>query len=195
MKSILLVLSFTLLSISNSFGQEINGKEIGFDVAFSASSFGGTGGLGLKFGWKYGDYLIFGPSARYQRSWNKNITTGTQGGFNVYGGGGFVHARFYNVFFAGSEFEILRSPYTSNGFLTNNGTWVATWLIGGGFSMEFNEKFRLNAGIMYDVLDVPNINNPNNNNPNSPLQPYVAKKQNGSPIPIIYRIAFFIPLG
>ena len=195
MKALYLGIVFTLTTFSNSFSQEIDGTEIGFDVAFSASNFGGTAGLGLKYGWKYGDYLIFGPSLRYQRSWNKNVTTGTQGGFNVYGGGAFVHARFYNVFFVGSELEILKSPYTSNGYLSTSKNWVGTWLFGGGFSMEFEEKFRLNAGIMYDVLDIPNYTDPTNINPNSPLQPYVARnKQTGAAIPIIYRISFFIPL-
>lgn len=61
--------------------------------------------------------------------------------------------------------------------------------------MEFNEKFRLNAGVFYDVLDIPNASNIENNNPNSPLQPYIARnKVTGAVIPILYRINFFIPL-
>ena len=181
--------------ISFSSNAQIEGTEIGFDLALSFGTNGGNAGLGVKYGWKYGDYFIFGPSVRYQRVWNKNVTLGTQGGFNVYGGGGFAHARFANVLFLGTEFEVLRSPYTSFGFLANNPNWVPTWLLGGGFSMEFNEKFRLNAGVFYDVLDIPNASNIENNNPNSPLQPYIARnKVTGAVIPILYRINFFIPL-
>ena len=57
--------------------------------------------------------------------------------------------------------------------------------------MEFNESVRINAGIMYDVIDAQN----------SPFRrSYFMQKKtsDGSPagfLPIIYRIAFFIPLS
>ena len=189
MKKIVLIASLCLTQIFCQ-AQETRGSEIGVDVIFSASTFGGTAGMGLKYGVNFGEYLIAGPSVRYQRTWNKNSYTGAQGAFNVYGGGAFLHARFYNALFAGAEFEMLSSPYTSFGYLTSGKNWVPTLFIGGGFSMEFNESVRLNIGMMYDVI----------NSPNSPFRNtyFVQKKtstgESAGYLPIIYRIAFFFPL-
>jgi len=197
MKSFLVLISVLVFSI-NSFSQDIEGTELGIDGTFYATSGvyqSGTIGLGLKYGFVFGENLILGPSFRYQRSWTNNTLTGTSGGFNVYGGGVFIHGRFNNVLFIGMEGELLKSPYTTNGFLSTNPKWVGTCLLGGGFSREFDAGFRLNAGVYYDILDVPNPANPSNVNPNSPLQPYVAKKENGTIIPILYRISLFIPLS
>lgn len=192
------ILFISLLISFSSFSQQVEGTELGIDGTFSAS-FGqirsGTFGLGIKYGFKFGENVILGPSVRYQRYWTNNTLTGTAGGFNVYGGGGFIHGRFSNLLFIGAELEFLRSPFTNNGLLTTNSKWVGTCLLGGGFSREFNESFRLNAGIFYDILDVPNPTNPNNPNPNSPLQPYLTRKPNGQVIPILYRIGFFFPLS
>lgn len=187
-----------VLATNTSYSQT-EGSEIGVDGTFTAQ-FGlvrsGTIGVGLKYGVKFGEYFIAGPSVRFQRYWTNNTNTGTSGGSNIYGGGGFIHARFYEYFFAGAELEIIRSPYTSNGVLTTvNPSWVPTCLLGGGFSYEFNESWRLNAGLFYDILDIPNYTDPTNPNPNSPLQPYVARKSNGQVIPMLYRIAFFFPLN
>lgn len=192
MKHILLI-SFCSLLAMNGMSQENEGSEIGIDLIASASNLGGTVGGGLKYGVKFGQYFIAGPSVRYQRTWNKNNYTGTQGGFNVYGGGGFLHARFYNALFLGTEFEVLSSPYTSNGFYDPTGnSWVPTLFVGGGFSMEFNEAVRLNVGIMYDVI----------NKANSPFRnTYFVQKKDAATgavagyLPIIYRIAFFFPLN
>lgn len=197
MKSILFSISVLFCSL-NSSSQSVEGTELGIDATFYATSGpinNGTFGLGLKYGFKYGENLILGPSFRYHRSWTNNTYTGTSGGYNIYGGGAFIHGRFNNILFIGIETELLRSPYTSNGFLSNNPKWIGTCLLGGGFSKEFDAGFRLNAGVYYDILDVPNPANPNNINPNSPLQPYVAKKENGTVIPILYRISLFIPLS
>jgi hypothetical protein len=197
MKKLLAILLLSL-STSTAHAQGVDGTEFGLDGTFWAS-FGqirsGTIGFGMKYGLKFGENVILGPSVRYQRYWTNNTLTGTSGGNNVYGGGAFIHGRFSNVIFVGAEVEALRSPFTNNGLLTNSSKWVGTCLIGGGFSREFNESFRLNAGVFYDILDVPNPANPNNPNPNSPLQPYLTKKPNGQVIPIIYRIALFIPLS
>jgi len=157
-------------------------NEIGIDLNFSASNFGGTGGLGVKFGIPKGDKLILGPSIRYQQAWSNY--NGVKTGFSIYGGGGFVHVRLANYFFVGMEIEVLSSPL-QNGYVTVNRKWIPVALIGGGFSRAFGPNFRLNAGIMYDVVD----------NPNSPLrQGYFMHKQNGVLIPVIYRIAFFFPI-
>jgi hypothetical protein len=173
----------------------MDGTEIGFDLAFSASTNGGNAGLGLKYGINLGEYLIAGPSVRYERLWIKNLLTQQSLGYNMYGGGAFLHSRFFNALFLGAEFEVLRSPYqtagTAAGFVSQTGTWAPTLFLGGGFSMEFNAGIRINAGVMYDVIDAEN----------SPFRSsYFMRKEttNGQPagfLPIIYRIAFFIPLS
>ncbi len=166
-------------------------NEIGADLHFSASTFGGTGGIGVKFGVVRNKYISFGPSARYHYSFYKN--NGLTGSYSVYGGGAFVHGRFFNYLFVGFEFELLSNPYNyANGIISAKRTWAPTGLLGFGFSHAFGEEqnFRLNAGIMYDIID----------NKNSPFRPgYFMRKQttNGTPgalIPLIYRIAFFFKL-
>ena len=199
MIKIIFLLSCTILLSLNTNAQdfEMNGSEIGFDVAFSASTNGGNIGLGLKYGLNFGENLILGPSVRYERTWVKNQIAGVNGSYNVYGGGVFGHYRFQNVLFVGVEFEMLKSPYTTSGQLTNlgqltfNPNWVPTLFLGGGFSREFNESFRINAGIMYDVI----------NHKNSPFRPsysFTIKDEQGGvtkTLPIIFRLAFFIPLS
>jgi len=179
----LLALTFSLFLLSsNSFGQKVDGTEIGFDGYFGASTNGGSFTIGAKYGLKFGEYIITGPSVRYQRVWTKNNNTGVQGGFNLFGAGAFGHARFFNALFVGAEFEMMRTPFiilTSNGQTKN---WVPTLFVGGGYSQEFNEKFRINAGVMYDVID----------NAGSPFrQSYTLKNSQGKLLPVIYRIAFF----
>lgn len=196
MKNLLLIVLLIKLNYSNA---QTEGSEIGIDGTFSAQSglvSSGTFGLGIKYGVKFKEYFIAGPSFRFQRYWTNNSTTGTKGGSSIYGGGGFIHARFYEYFFAGAEIELLRSPFSSGGYITTtNPKWVPVCLLGGGFSYNFNDSWRLNGGIYYDILDKPNPTDPNNPNPNSPLQPYVARNSNGTVIPILYRIAFFFPLN
>lgn len=160
--------------------------ELGIDLAFSASNNSGNFGVGLKYGIAFGEYLIAGPSLRYERLWFNNINFESTNRFNTFGGGAFLHARFFNALFLGAEFEMLKSPYTKNGFLSvQQSTWAPSLLMGGGFSMEFNESIRINAGIMYDVINATN----------SPFRrSYMLKRKNGSYLPILYRIAFFFPL-
>ncbi len=158
------------------------GNEIGIDFQFSASTLGGVAGGGLKFGHCYNKNIIFGPSIRYQHSWYKS--NGLNGGYSVYGGGGFIHFRLYDYLFVGTEIEILSNPIN---YVNPYGgrQWVPTILVGGGFSHAFNNSFRLNAGIMYDLY----------NSTNSPFRPgYVMKKENGALIPVVYRIAIFLPI-
>lgn len=172
-------------------GLAYNGSEIGADLSFSASNFGGHFGLGLKYGVKLGEYLIVGPSVRYERLWSKNATTGFVGNSNVYGGGVFVHARFFNALFLGAEFEHLKSPYNPQGFVGVQSTWAPTLFLGGGFSMELNDRIRLNAGVMYDVINAQN-------SPFRNAYSFTIKDENGNIqryLPIIFRVAFFFPLG
>lgn len=194
-KLLTLILSAIILS-SNASAQNsvLTGSEIGVDLAFSGSNFGGNVGLGVKYGLNIGEYIITGPSVRYEQIWWKNYTAGNaaeSGTRSVYGGGVFIHGRFFNALFVGAEFELLRSPYDKSGFFGATKTWAPTLFLGGGFSMEFNEKIRFNAGIMYDVINVTN----------SPFRrSYSVQKKaaDGSVagyLPIIYRIAFFFPIG
>lgn len=195
-KLLILLVSFSITTASFSQGQD--GTEFGIDGTFSYSSGGiksGTVGVGLKYGFVFNKNLILGPSIRYQRRWTNNTTTGQEASYNIYGGGVFLHYRFIDYMFGGVELEFLHSPYTTYGAVsTTSSNWVGTCLVGGGFSHLFNDSWRLNAGIYYDILDKPNPTNPNNNNPNSPLQPYVLHNTNGTVIPVLYRIAFFFPL-
>ena len=194
MKNKILIALISLITCINLSAQsfEMSGSEIGFDLAFNASTFGGNAGIGLKYGLNLGENLILGPSVRYERTWVKNNLTGYNGGYNVYGGGAFVHGRFYNALFLGMEFEMLKSPFTANGFLTGlNPSWAPTLFLGGGFSKEFNESFRINAGLMYDVINAPN-------SPFKRSYSITQKNANGQVVkilPIIFRLAFFIPIS
>lgn len=159
--------------------------EIGADVAFSASTFGGNAGLGLKLAVVNLEQLAFGPSVRLNYTYFKQ--NGLSGSSLVYGGGAFVHGRFFNYLFAGLEVEILKTPFINGTIATNGGKWIPTALLGGGFSHAFGERqfFRLQAGVMYDVI----------NNGNSPFRyGYFMKKENGTLIPILYRIGFYFTL-
>ncbi|WP_343747747.1 hypothetical protein [Fluviicola sp.] len=161
-------------------------NEIGADIHFSAGTLGGAGGLGLKFGVVRNPYVSFGPSIRYNYSKYKQY--GITGSYSVYGGGAFIHGRFFNYLFVGFEFEMLSTPYNyTNGIISAKRTWAPTGLLGFGFSHAFGEEqnFRLNTGIMYDII----------NSPNSPFRPgYFMRRENGTYIPLIYRIAFFFKL-
>ena len=145
-----------ILCSLNSQAQGAEGTELGLEGTISASNVGGAFGLGVKYGWKFGEYFIAGPSVRYQRSWFQvggNTLSPTNGSFNVFGGGGFIHARFFNALFVGAEAEFLRSPLLGNIVLTSGSNWSPNLFIGGGYSQEFNERWRINLGVLYDVID------------------------------------------
>lgn len=172
--------------LSSSFAQQIEGTEFGIDGFFGASTNGGSFSIGAKYGLKFKENFIAGPSVRFNRNWNNNVVSGFKSSYNVFGLGGFVHGRFGNVLFAGAEFEMMRTPY-STPFSTSFGpTWSPTLFVGGGYSQEFNESFRINAGIMYDVI----------NHVNSPFrQGYFMRNSQQVLIPLIYRITFFFVLS
>lgn len=183
MKTLLIVVTSALLS-GTTFGQQIEGTEIGIDGYFGASTNGGSFSIGGKYGLKPNETVIFGPSVRYQRNWSNNAFTGVSGSYNVYGFGAFVHGRFANVLFAGAEFEFMRTPF-NNSVIGGGVTWTPSLFLGGGYSQEFNEKFRINAGVMYDVI----------NHINSPFrQGYFMRNSQQKLIPLMYRITFFFRL-
>jgi outer membrane protein assembly factor BamA len=164
--------------ISDAEENEGPSNEIGFDVNLSASTLGGTGGLGLKIGFPLSEHLIAGPGLRYQSTWSKN--QGINYSFSSYGGGVFLHYRLLKYLFAGTEIELLSTPW-QQGYLTGSRKWVPIALVGGGFSHELNSSIRLNAGIMYDLI----------NNFDSPLrQGYFVRNSNNVLLPFVYRIAF-----
>lgn len=182
MKSLLLIIGITLSSLSFA---QTEGTDLGIDGYFGASNLGGSFGVGLKYGWKFKENFIAGPSVRYNYAWSKNPTSGLSGNYSVYGGGAFIHARMQNILFAGVEYEALRTP-TAYFYTANQIKWISTLFVGGGFSREFNESWRLNLGIMYDVI----------NNPASPFfNSYIIRRENGTRVPVIYRLAFFFPIS
>ncbi len=184
----LLVGFLSVFMLNASFAQEIEGSEFGIDGYFGASNLGGSFSVGAKYGLKFQENFIAGPSIRVQRNWSNNNLTGVSNSFNIFGVGAFGHARFGNVLFAGAEFELMRSPFatsTGTGYSTGP-VWTPALFLGGGYSQEFNESFRLNAGVMYDVI----------NHVNSPFrQGYFMRNANNVPIPLIYRITFFFVIS
>jgi hypothetical protein len=181
----LCAISFGKIVIS----QQLQGSEIGLEGYASASTLGGNFGLALKYGMKINENLIVGPSLRWMKSWSKN--NGSNFSYSIAGGGAFAHLRYGNIVFGGAEFELLHSPLYY-GFISSSKSWVPTFFVGGGFSREFKEIVRLNAGVFYDMID----------NDNSPFRTgYLMKKTNSITgqvsgfIPVIYRISFFFPLG
>lgn len=158
-------------------------NEIGVDGYASVSTFGGTVSLGLKYALVLNQKFAFGPSFRYQRIWSKNMTNSV--GFNIIGGGAFFHYRLNNVFFLGAELDFLKSPINYS-YVYSPKQLIPTCFVGGGYSHEFeNIGIRLNASVLYDVID----------DPNSPFRAsYVVRNQAGALVPIIYRVAAFFPL-
>ena len=62
MKKIAIIIFISLnTQIVNAQTFTMQGSEIGFDLAFSASTFGGNAGLGLKYGLNFGENIILGP--------------------------------------------------------------------------------------------------------------------------------------
>lgn len=186
MKFKLLIFAFISLSfLSFSQDDELDHTtELGLDGFVNASNLGGSFGFGAKYGLIKKENLIFGPSFRFQRMWSNYF--GQKNGFNIFGGGAFVHYRFNNILFAGLEFEMLKSPINYN-FALSPKTWVPTCFVGGGYSRHFKDiGMRLNAAVLYDIIA----------DQQSPFwSSYILRNANNVPIPVIYRIGFFFPLN
>ncbi len=197
MKKVFTSFAFVLVFVSAQSQETVVEQfksEIGIDGYFSIGNQGGNFSAGLKLGAlqkKDDAKVIIGPSFRLMRVWSKNLALGTENtGYNIIGLGAFMHARFYDALYLGTEIEMLKSPLNYV-IVTNERKWIPTLFLGGGYSKSFEEKFRLNVGIFYDII----------NDLNSPYRPsYVARKTgpNGEPgalIPVLYRVQLFIPLG
>lgn len=184
MKVLLFLLAIVLSApiFAQETDDSLHTNELGFDGYANGSNFGGSFGIGIKYGFIKNKNILLGPSLRIQRSWSNYY--GINYGFLIYGGGVFMHYRIQNVFFLGGEFEMLNSPLNYTGVFTTK-KWVPTFFVGGGYSHAFKSGIRLNCGVFYDILDQVN----------SPFRTsYKLKRANGTLIPVIYRIGLFIPL-
>lgn len=188
-KRFILILAIGLSG--NVYSQKIEGIELGLDGFFGASTMGGSFGFGPKLGFRMNENLILGPSFRFQRTWSKNNFTGLEFSFNNYGGGFFIHGRYKNTVYGGVEAEVMKTNYVFDATAVFK-KFVPTVFLCAGFSKEFNEKIRLNAGLYYDII----------NSLNSPFRTsYVMTIKNPETgqivryIPMIYRISIFVPLG
>jgi hypothetical protein len=195
MKNILLL---SVFGLSFTFAQaqplvENFKSEIGIDGYFSIGNQGGNFSAGLKFGAlkkEEDSKVVIGPSVRWMRVWSKNFATAFQpASYNIFGLGAFAHWRVVDGIYLGAEFESLKSPLNYV-IITEQKKWVPTLFLGGGYSKAFDDRFRLNVGIFYDII----------NDAGSPYRPsYLTRKTgpNGEPgalIPILYRLQLVIPL-
>ncbi len=195
MKNIFLLL-FLISFILAAHSQTVAGNfksEIAIDGYFSVGNQGGNFSAGLKYGALKKDddsKVVIGPSVRWMRVWSKNYATAFQpASYNIFGVGAFAHWRVVDGIYLGAEFESLKSP-VNYVIITQQKTWVPTLFLGGGYSKAFDDRFRINVGVFYDII----------NDPGSPYRPsYLTRKTsaNGQPgalIPILYRLQLVIPL-
>ncbi len=194
------MIRFTLISaffISSLFGTaQSYHSEIGVEIqAANFSNLGSTIGGAVKWAIVEEDALAFGPSFRFQYLYSQNTYLGTSGSAFVAGGGGFLHYRFLEWFFLGTEIELLKNPYKT---VKPDKNWKLTAFLGGGISKDFG-PVRLNVGILYDVADA--VTDPATTNPSPLSRDYFLQVSNpnnpnlGKYIPLIYRIAFFFPIN
>lgn len=170
--------------------------EIGAEIqAASFSNLGGSIGGSAKFAIVEDETVAFGPSVRYQYFWSNNTFTGLSANASTFGGGGFLHYRFMDWFYLGSEIEVLRNPFVT---IQPDKKWTLTAFFGGGISREW-EWVRFNFGILFDAVDA--LKDPLSTNPSPLRRDYFIKRQNpttepgqGAYLPIIYRVTFFFPL-
>lgn len=188
MKYIFIVFVALHFACSTSAQVVFDGSEFGVELVAGGSSLGGSVGGDLKYAAILNENFAVGPSFRLQRTWANNL--GQKFGFSIYGGGVFAHYRFKNVVFGGLEYQLLHCPV--NYVNVNSPTsWLSTLFLGGGFSRDFNHKIRINAGVFYDVINAAN-------SPFRSSYNFNIKNESGQIVrilPIIYRIAFFFPIG
>lgn len=194
MKRYFLVFLFSIGALLGS--AQTYHSEIGVEIqAANFSNLGGTIGGALKWAFVEEEALAIGPSFRFQYLYSKNTYLGTSGSAFVFGGGGFLHYRFLDWFFLGTELEVLKNPYN---FKFPDKEWRLTALVGGGISKDLG-FVRLNVGILYDLVD--GLNDPLSSDPSPLSGDYFLRISNptnpnaGKYIPMIYRIAFFFPLS
>lgn len=193
-----LIAFFSLFLITSSALFSQKEYEIGVEVtAASGSNLGGSVGGSLKFAIVEDEALAYGPSIRYQYLWSNNTFTGLNANASLFGGGGFLHYRFMEWFFVGSEIEVLTNPFP---VINPDKKWSFTAFFGGGVHKDF-DWVKLNVGLLFDAADA--IRDPLTSNPSPLRTSYFIQRKNPNPgsgpngayLPIIYRIAFFFPIG
>lgn len=193
-----LIAFFSLFLITSSTLFSQKEYEIGVEItAASASNLGGSVGGSLKFAIVEDEALAYGPSIRYQYLWSNNTFTGLNANASLFGGGGFLHYRFMDWFFIGSEIEVLKNPFP---VIDPDKKWSLTAFFGGGVHRDF-DWVKLNVGLLFDAADA--IRDPLTSNPSPLRTSYFIQRKNPNPgsgpngayLPIIYRIAFFFPIG
>jgi hypothetical protein len=193
-----LIAFFSLFLITSSTLFSQKEYEIGVEItAASGSNLGGSVGGSLKFAIVEDEALAYGPSIRYQYLWSNNTFTGINANASLFGGGGFLHYRFMEWFFVGSEIEVLTNPFP---VINPEKKWSLTAFFGGGVHRDF-DWVKLNVGLLFDAADA--IRDPLTSNPSPLRTSYFIQRKNPNPgsgpngayLPIIYRIAFFFPIG
>ena len=193
-----LIAFFSLFLITSSTLFSQKEYEIGVEItAASASNLGGSVGGSLKFAIVEDEALAYGPSIRYQYLWSNNTLTGLNANASLFGGGGFLHYRFMEWFFVGSEIEVLKNPFP---VIDPDKKWSLTAFFGGGLHRDF-DWVKLNVGLLFDAADA--LRDPLKSNPSPLRTSYFIQRKNPNPgsgpngayLPIIYRIAFFFPIG
>ena len=193
-----LIAFFSLFLITSSTLFSQKEYEIGVEItAASASNLGGSVGGSLKFAIVEDEALAYGPSIRYQYLWSNNTSTELNANASLFGGGGFLHYRFMDWFFIGSEIEVLKNPFP---VIDTDKKWSLTAFFGGGVHRDF-DWVKLNVGLLFDAADA--IRDPLTSNPSPLRTSYFIQRKNPNPgsgpngayLPIIYRIAFFFPIG
>lgn len=196
MKYLIAFFSLFLITSSTLFSQKE--YEIGVEItAASGSNLGGSVGGSLKFAIVEDEALAYGPSIRYQYLWSNNTFTGLNANASLFGGGGFLHYRFMDWFFVGSEIEVLTNPFP---VINPEKKWSLTAFFGGGVHKDF-DWVKLNVGLLFDAADA--LRDPLTSNPSPLRTSYFIQRRNPNPgsgpngayLPIIYRIAFFFPIG
>tara|TARA_B100000508_G_scaffold140609_1_gene142344 strand:- start:35893 stop:36486 length:594 start_codon:yes stop_codon:yes gene_type:complete len=193
--SLFLILIVSLVLNQSALSQK--SYEIGAEIqAASFSNLGGSVGGAAKFAIVEDETVAYGPSLRYQYFWSNNTFTGLSSNASTFGGGGFLHYRFMDWFYAGTEVELLRNPFNN---VEPSKKWTVTGFVGGGISREW-EWVRFNFGILFDVVDA--LKDPITTNPSPLRRDYFIRRQNpntaqgqGAYLPIIYRVTFFFPLN
>lgn len=193
-----------LFSLSIAYGSSSQNKyDIGVEISGAGvSTFGGSIGGSLKFAFlDTTEYftLAYGPSFRYQYLWNIGYQSiGTQSGnFSIFGGGGFLHFRFFDWFFVGTDIEMIQNLYRN---AEPEKKWGLTGFLGGGLHHDF-DFVKLNIGLMYDLVDHFKQRSLSPKNPSPLSSQYFMRRsdpntgQSAGFIPIIYRITFFFEIG
>ncbi|MBN9293179.1 MAG: hypothetical protein J0G96_04280 [Flavobacteriia bacterium] len=173
---------FSLLISGFMFSQQ-GSKEIGVDLNFWASNNGGSINVAPRFGYEAADNFVIGPSVRYINHWS--TLYGQKFSSNIFGFGLYGHYRFIEWLYAGADFELYFTPYNYKVGATKPKSVAPALILSAGLSRKIGERFRINAGINYDII----------NNVNSPLRPsYIAQTAKGVRIPLFYRVAFIFSI-